>query len=225
MKVVVLLMTTLLTADDPAGAEPSPEQLRFFETSVRPLLVEHCFKCHGEKKQWGSLRLDSREGVLKGGDSGAAIDANSPKQSLLLERLRESDKDLRMPKGGQLTKRQIETLTRWVEMGASFPAHLKSKRTPRYPNHWSFQPLGEVTVPEVRNADWSQSEIDNFILARLEQVRLSPAATAERRRTRRPATQECLNAQRCGTPFPIPCAAGSVPRSPTSKTERCLKSF
>ena len=180
MKVVVLLMSTLLTADDPAGAEPSPEQLRFFEASVRPLLVEHCFKCHGEKKQWGSLRLDSRENVLKGGDSGATIDTDSPETSLLLERLLESDKDLRMPKGGQLTNRQIAMLTRWVKMGAPFPPDQTIKQTLRDPNHWSFQPLDEATAPAVRNADWSQSKIDHFILASLEQAELSPAAPADR---------------------------------------------
>ena len=190
MNVVVLLMSTLLTAEDPAGAEPSPEQLRFFEASVRPLLVEHCLKCHGEKKQWGSLRLDSREGLLKGGDSGAAIDADSPKQSLLLGRLHESDKDLRMPKGGQLTKRQIATLTRWVEMGAPFPASQKPKRKLRDPNHWSFQPLAKTAVPTVTNADWVQSEIDHFVLARLELAGLSPTAPADRRTLLRRVTYD-----------------------------------
>ena len=179
--VVALLMSALLAADDPAGGTPSVEQLRFFEASVRPLLVEHCFKCHGEKKQWGSLRLDSREGVLKGGDSGAAINVNLLKQSLLLERLRETDKELRMPKGGGLTKRQIATLARWVEMGAPFPPANKPKRKLRDPNHWSFQLVENVALPAVSNGAWPQSGIDNFILARLDEAGVSPASLADRR--------------------------------------------
>ena len=182
MNVVVLLMSSLLTADDPAVAEtPLSEQLRFFETSVRPLLVEHCFTCHGERKQWGGLRLDSRDAVLKGGDSGAAINVGSLKKSILIERLREADKDLRMPKGSQLTDRQIATLVRWVEMGAPFPATLKPKRRLRDPNHWSFRPLIEPPVPAVSNAAWPQSRIDNFILARLDEAGLRPASRADRR--------------------------------------------
>jgi len=176
----MLLMSTLLTAGGPAGDRPpAPEQLHFFETSVRPLLVKHCFRCHGEKKQWGSLRLDSADGLLKGGESGAVISAVSPKHSLLLKRLREPDEELRMPKGGQLTNQQIATLVRWVEMGAPFPAAQTPQRKLRNPNHWSFQPLGEIALPAVTNIAWPQSEIDHFILARMEQAGLSPAGSAD----------------------------------------------
>ena len=182
MNVVVLLMSVLLAADEPAAAvTPSAEQLRFFETSVRPLLAEQCLKCHGPKKQWGSLRLDSREAMLRGGDSGAAIVVGSPKKSLLIERLREADKDLRMPKGGQLTKPQIATLVRWVEMGAPFPPTQKTAQTLRDPDHWSFQPLVETPRPAVSNTAWPESDVDHFILARLDEAGLNPAPRADRR--------------------------------------------
>ncbi|MFP6765179.1 MAG: DUF1549 domain-containing protein, partial [Planctomycetaceae bacterium] len=211
MNVVMLLMSTLLTADGPAdGRHPTPEQLRFFETSVRPLLTEHCFQCHGEKKQWGSLRLDSHDGLLTGGDSGAAINADSPQQSLLLERLRESDEDLRMPKGGQLNGRQIATLSRWVEMGTPFPAARNPKRTLRNPNHWSFQPLSEMALPAVTGVAWPQSEIDQFILARLEETGLSPAGPADRRTLLRRVTFDLTGLP----PIPAEIEAFLADRSP-----------
>jgi cytochrome c553 len=182
VNVVVLLMSAFLAADEPSAARtPSAQQLRFFEMNVRPLLVEHCFKCHGEKKQWGGLRLDSRESMLRGGDSGAAVTVGSPEKSLLIERLRETDKDLRMPKGGRLTDRQIATLVRWMEMGAPFPSSPKTKRPLRDPNHWSFKPPVEPPVPAVSKPDWPESEIDNFVLARLDEAGLSPAPQADRR--------------------------------------------
>ena len=82
---MAMLLCVVLAAADPAGGQPpTPEQLRFFETSVRPMLVEHCFKCHGEKKQWGGLRLDSRAALMRGGDSGAAIVPGKPNESRLI---------------------------------------------------------------------------------------------------------------------------------------------
>ena len=86
------LIVGLLLAQAPAAeTSPSPEDLAFFETSVRPVLVEHCGKCHGATKQWASLRLDSREAFLKGGDSGPAIVPGKPDESLLIQAVRQTD--------------------------------------------------------------------------------------------------------------------------------------
>src|SRR5688500_5233697 len=102
----------------PAHAQekaPPPEQIRFFETSIRPLLVERCQKCHGAKKQEGSLRLDAREHLLKGGDSGPAVVVGKPDKSLLIHAVRHTTKSLQMPDGGKkLSDREIADLTRWV---------------------------------------------------------------------------------------------------------------
>jgi cytochrome c553 len=182
MNVVVLLMGAVLGAGEPASDQrPTAEQTRFFETSIRPLLVEKCFKCHGEKKQWGGLRLDSRESLLRGGESGAAIVPGKPDTSLLISAIRQTDDDLRMPQDDKLTERQIAELVRWVEMGAPFPTQAGTAERTRDPNHWAFQPPAEPPVPTVVNSAWPQSALDQFILAKLEAAGLSPSPQADRR--------------------------------------------
>ncbi|MGZ0172588.1 MAG: PSD1 and planctomycete cytochrome C domain-containing protein [Planctomycetales bacterium] len=182
MNVVVLLMGAVLGAGEPAPDQrPTAEQTRFFETSIRPLLVEKCFKCHGEKKQWGGLRLDSRESLLRGGESGAAIVPGKPDTSLLISAIRQTDDDLRMPQDDKLTERQIAELVRWVEMGAPFPMKVGAAERTRDPNHWAFQLPAEPPVPTVVNSAWPQSALDQFILAKLEAAGLSPSPQADRR--------------------------------------------
>ncbi len=177
-----ILLCLALAADEPVQvATPTVEQLRFFETNVRPVLVEHCQKCHGEKKQWGGLRLDSREALMRGGDAGAAIVPGKPKESLLIRAVRHEDEDLKMPKEGKLTERQIADLVRWVEMGAPFPQAQKTGARTRDPNHWAFQPPADVAVPAVKDLAWPQSVMDRFILAKIEEAGLSPAARADKR--------------------------------------------
>jgi hypothetical protein len=182
MNVVVVLMYALVAADEPTDAkQPTAEQLRFFETSVRPLLVEKCFKCHGDKKQWGGLRVDSREALLRGGESGAAIVSGEPDKSLLIRAVRQVDDDLRMPKDSKLTKRQIAELVRWVKIGAPFPVKSATAGRTRDPNHWAFHPPTEQRLPTVANPDWPQSAIDHFILAKLEAAGLAPTTRADKR--------------------------------------------
>ena len=180
--VFVMLLCAVLAVEEPAGGEPSTsEQIRFYETSIRPLLTEHCLKCHGEQKQWGGLRLDSREATLRGGDSGAAIVPGKPLDSLLIQAVQQEDEDLRMPKDDKLSERQIADLVRWIEMGATFPGAITPVARTRDPNHWAFQPPAETPVPEVRKADWSQSALDRFILVKLEAAGLSPSPRADKR--------------------------------------------
>ena len=123
LMVFVLLLYALLTTEEPSVGAPATaetatvetatvetatsEQVRFFETSVRPVLTEHCLKCHGDKKQWAGLRLDSREAALRGGDSGAAVVPGKPLESLLIRAVRHEDKDLKMPQDDKLSQRQI----------------------------------------------------------------------------------------------------------------------
>ena len=178
----LMLLCAVLAVEEPAGGEPSTsEQIRFYETSIRPLLIEHCLKCHGEKKQWGGLRLDSREATLRGGDSGAAIVPGKPLESLLIQAVQQEDEDLRMPKGDKLNERQIADLVRWIEMGATFPGATTAATRTRDPNHWAFQPPAETPVPEVRNELWSQSALDRFILVKLEAAGMSPSPRADKR--------------------------------------------
>ncbi len=175
-----VLLFAVLAVEDPAQAEaPTAEQLKFFETNVRPIFAEHCQKCHGEKKQWANLRLDSRSAILTGGDSGAAIKPGKPNESLLIKAVRHEDEDLKMPEN-KLADQQIADLVRWVEMGAPFPEAVKANARTRDPNHWSFQPPAEHPLPQVKNAKLVDSPIDQFILAKLEAAGLAPADRADK---------------------------------------------
>lgn len=177
-----VLLFAVLAAEDPAQTRaPTAEQLKFFETNVRPVLVEHCQKCHGEKKQWAGLRLDSRAALIQGGDSGAAISPGKPDDSLLIRAVRHEDENLKMPENSKLADRQIADLVRWVEMGAPFPETRPGISRNRDPNHWAFQPPAEVAIPSVINRDWINSPIDQFVLAKLEAAGLTPAAKADKR--------------------------------------------
>ena len=165
-----------------------PEQIRFFEASIRPLLIESCYKCHGEKKQWGGLRLDSRAAVLKGGDSGPAVVAGKPQESLLIRVVRHEVDGLNMPKDSKLLDRQIADLVRWVEMGVPFSPTIASRAKFRDPQHWAFQPVILPATPAVTNVSWPQTAVDNFILARMEAAQVIPAPMADKRTLIRRAT-------------------------------------
>lgn len=164
--------------------EPSvftAEQLRQFETHVRPILDEHCLKCHGTAKQWAGLRLDSREAILKGGDSGPAAIAGEPNASLLIRAVRHEDENLKMPQDDKLTDQQVEILTSWVKSGLPFPAASAASKRHRDPNHWAFNRPTEVEIPAVQDSAWPQSDLDRLILAPLEASGLSPAPKADKR--------------------------------------------
>ncbi|MBM4067597.1 MAG: DUF1553 domain-containing protein [Planctomycetes bacterium] len=168
------------------GPAPSAEQVRFFETSIRPLLVEHCFKCHGAARQKGDLRLDSREHLLKGGLSGPAVTPGRPEKSLLIKAIHYRDQGLKMPPKGKLSYRQIADLTRWVKSGAAFPANVVTTKKPG--DHWAFQPPREPAVPAVKNAQWPRNALDHFVLAQLEAKGLQPAPPADKHTLIRRAT-------------------------------------
>ncbi|MFM7168365.1 MAG: c-type cytochrome domain-containing protein, partial [Planctomycetaceae bacterium] len=167
----------------------SQQQLEIFEKQIRPLLVEHCLKCHGPEKQEGGLNLSSRESLLKGGDYGAALIAGKPNESLLVEAI-EYLSEPKMPPSGKLPAEKIEHLRRWVESGAAWPrdsplsegaAIVHSFRiTEQQKQWWAFQPRGDVRLPEVRAAEWPRNDLDRFVLAKLEQAGVAPATAADR---------------------------------------------
>src|SRR3954463_3114753 len=105
---VSLLLVFFLTATARA-ADPAPRAAEFFETKVRPVLAEHCFSCHGPKKQQAGLRLDSGEAALKGGDEGPVIERGQPEKSALIKAIRQ-DGDIKMPPKGKLPAQVIEDL-------------------------------------------------------------------------------------------------------------------
>src|ERR1035441_477022 len=106
-----------------SAADLTPAQSDFFENKIRPVLADHCYKCHSTfaEKIKGGLLLDSREALLKGGDDGKAIVPGDPEASLLIKAIRYTDPDLQMPKDKKLEDGQIADLTAWVKMGAPDP--------------------------------------------------------------------------------------------------------
>jgi hypothetical protein len=177
----------------PALAEPnkppSPETVRFFETKIRPLLSENCFRCHGDKKHKANLRLDSLAGMLGGGDRGPVLVPGHPEKSLLIKAIRHVDPDLKMPPSQKLSAQQIADLTQWVKIGAPWPGG-DSPAVVQRPKeyiisaadraHWAFQPLRRPPLPAVANKGWVSNPIDAFILARLEAKGLEPNPPAAR---------------------------------------------
>ena len=174
---IYVLLTSVCTAQESFTSA----QLQSFERTVRPILAEHCLKCHGPEKQWAGLRLDSRDAILKGGETGPAAIPGEAARSLLIRAVRHDDGVAQMPEDGQLSDEQIRSLTTWVDDGLPFPETDPSKPQTRDRNHWSFQSVADVVPPEVIRSDWVRTDVDRFILNAMEDAGLAPAATADRR--------------------------------------------
>ena len=171
-----------------SAAEPSSEGLELFEKKIRPLLAEQCFECHGEKKTKGGLRLDSREGWTKGGESGPAIVPGEPAKSLLIRAVGYANSDLQMPPKRKLAPDQLAALEKWVKLGAPDPRTLAAPVATKKigmtvdegRKFWSYQPVKAVAAPSLKDASWPRSDIDRFILAPIEAKNLKPAQDADR---------------------------------------------
>ena len=191
--VLGLLLSLVAPEISPGASAPDHAGVEFFEKHVRPVLVENCYKCHSAtaEKVKGGLLLDSRDGLLKGGDSGPAILPGDPERSLLIKAIRYTDENLQMPpKGRKLTELQIEDLTAWVKMGA--PLGISNFKSQISKPHWAFQPVREPAVPAVKHARLVQSPVDQFILAKLEEKGLSLSPRADKRTLIRRATYDLL---------------------------------
>ena len=194
---VTLLLSFMAGAQPPTQAPASPALLELFEKSVRPLLVEKCVSCHGETKQFGGLRLDSRPALLKGGDRGAAVIAGDPEHSRLVEAVRHTG-SLKMPPNGKLGDKEIQILVDWVKQGAVW-----SQNTPKGKTFeelmaeqrrvlWSLQPLRKPKLPTVKNSAWVKNPVDLYILEGLERRGLKPAPPASKITLIRRATFDLL---------------------------------
>lgn len=179
---VVLMLTPELLADQ----DRDPAKEKFFESNVRPLLIAKCVKCHGDTKQKGGLRLDSREALLEGGESGAAVVPGNPKKSAIIEAI--NYESFEMPPDGKLSEEEIAVLTKWVEDGAYWPAEISKAGKSRGgrgisdedKKWWAFQPISRPDVPSVANDTWSRGDIDRFIVAKLRAAELAPAPDADK---------------------------------------------
>ncbi|MCI0745892.1 MAG: PSD1 and planctomycete cytochrome C domain-containing protein [Verrucomicrobia subdivision 3 bacterium] len=168
---LALVFVTLLGTHSPA-AEPA------IGAQVRAVFEEKCFSCHGPEKQKGGLRLDSREAVLGGGDSGAAILPGKGLASLLYSNVAGLNPDTIMPpKGERLTSNQVALIVSWIDRGAPWPEGVASAAKSA---HWAFRAPVRPAIPKVKNSKWVRNEVDSFILSRLESEKIKPSPEADR---------------------------------------------
>jgi hypothetical protein len=178
------------TKPDPHANPTDPAKVEFFEKKVRPVLVNHCYHCHSaDTKPAGGLRVDDRNGLILGGNTGPAVVPGKPEKSLLITRTTPENKKRRMPlEGEHLTPEQTEILAKWIADGAAWPALRVpvslGKVRPEYERlkkeHWAFQPLKAPAVPAVADAGWARTDTDRFLLAQLEAKGLKPVGDADR---------------------------------------------
>jgi len=190
---VALLISVIascsLLCGSPDSAQPraiSTADAEFFESRVRPVLVKNCYACHGADQQQSSLRVDSRDALVKGGARGPSIVPGDPEKSLLVKAIRHDG--LKMPIGTRLKEADISAIEEWIRKDAVWPVTAAAKglsRKDRYGQlareHWAFQPVSNVTAPAMKDSVWAKTSLDRFILSRLQQSNLSPAKPADKR--------------------------------------------
>ena len=170
-----------------------------FDKTIRPLLAEHCFECHGSNEPSSGLDLSSRSGLLAGGKRGPAAVPGKPAESLFIAALKHSDPKLKMPnKKAKLSDQDIATFEQWIADGIPWPENAgitivasagpEFTITPQQRAHWSLQPISAPAVPPVKNRAWVQDPIDVFVAARQEAAGVSPAPRADRATLIRRAT-------------------------------------
>ncbi len=201
---LVLLLTVLNIFNGPSAdaqvqakkTSPQNEQagIEFFENKIRPVLIAHCYECHsGEPDpENASFVLDTREGILQGGDSGNAVVPGNLKQSLILQAIEHDAEFYAMPPDEKLPAAVIADFRKWIQMGAPDPRKGTANSRPqtnkpaltidfdKEREFWSFRPLNNPNVPTVQNQSWSANPIDRFILAKQEQAGMKPVSLADK---------------------------------------------
>ena len=195
LPLVLAVAAADLTAQDGA------DDLRFYRDEVQPVLEANCYRCHGDRsvKIRGDLWLRTRTNVLRGGHSGPIVDLVEPEQSRILRFINHEDREHRMPPKEKLANADIAALTEWVHRGVPMPVvdgewiyDKPDLITDEARAFWSFQPVAAVELPAVRDPAWCRSEIDRFVLARLEQAGLRPVSEADRVSLIRRATYDLI---------------------------------
>ena len=197
---VILLMVlggfpVIADAAEPDGA------VEHFERKVRPLLAERCWKCHGPDQQDGELRLDTASGLRRGSESGPVVVKGKPDASRIIEVVRRTG-EIRMPPQTPLQESEITDLVKWIRDGAVWPNAAPTRSatessdgslfSTRDKSYWAFQPVRDPRPPVVRGTRWVQSDVDRFVLARLEAQNLSPAPSAHKRTLLRRVTFDLI---------------------------------
>jgi hypothetical protein len=207
--------SVLLEAADTAAPHTrfTPAQLDFYQQQVLPILTDNCYKCHSHEadKIKANFVLDSREGLLEGGESGPAIVPGDPDKSLLMKAVRHDTEDLQMPPKRKLADEQIAILSFWITMGAPYRttnamslARTRGKKiTESDRTWWAYQTVRGVEVPTIPDKAWSLNPVDKFVYAKLKSSGLSPAPEADRRTLMRRTYYDVIG---------LPPGAGEVER-------------
>jgi hypothetical protein len=186
---LILVTSALIAVIDPSithAEELSKSDVDFFEKKIRPVLVKHCYECHSAKSKelGGKLLLDSRDGILQGGESGPALISGKPNESLIVQSMRYEDTE--MPPEEPLPETVVNDFVSWITRGAPDPrfdkeavevvtndaANLDTEK------HWSFYPRQSTENPTVRDEAWPRDPIDHYVLAKIEEAKLSPTGDA-----------------------------------------------
>ncbi|OWK43152.1 PSD1 and planctomycete cytochrome C domain-containing protein [Fimbriiglobus ruber] len=171
------MLTLLISAALLAPAAPPPgADDAFFEAKVRPVLVERCVRCHGPEKASGELRLDSREALLKGGESGPAIVPGKPAESLLVRAVKREKSVTAMPADKPLPPDAVAALEAWVAAGAPWPVRTTPVKAAR---HWAFEPMRDAR-PSTIPGRVGQQPVDAFVEAKQREAGVKPVAAADK---------------------------------------------
>jgi hypothetical protein len=178
------LLAILLAIPGPASSVygQTPAQTEFFESSIRPILVARCGACHGDKVQMGGKQFTTRDGLHVSG----AVVPGDPQASRLVQAIQYEGK-IKMPPTGKLPDAEIAKIVRWIGEGAFWP-DTPAKPEPQTGGYWAFQPVKKPTAPSVHDASWARTEVDRFILAKLEEKNLHPVRDADKYTLLRRAT-------------------------------------
>ena len=173
-------LTFILFLLPSAAQAQTSDPVTFFETKIRPVLAEHCYECHGPKKQRGDVRVDSRDALTKTTDEGPLIVAGHPEKGRLVKAIRHEG-EFKMPPKGKLPAETIGNFTTWIKAGAVWPEDKNKSASASWKDHWAFKPVRKTDPPTVKAANWIKTPVDAFVLAKLEANGLTPNPAADRR--------------------------------------------
>ncbi|HLW76828.1 MAG TPA: DUF1549 domain-containing protein, partial [Bryobacteraceae bacterium] len=206
------------------GTEPNNKPgdkagIEFFEKKIRPVLVDRCYSCHSTqvKSPRGGLRLDSKEGMRRGGDSNhAAVTPGDLEKSRLLAAIQRTGV-LKMPPDGPLPDETIADFETWIKMGAPDPRPKEKPLPPPYDlekakQFWSFRPVTDPAPPKIADPAWNKTPIDRFMKAKFDEKKLTPAGLTSKRTLIRRATFDLTGLP----PTPAEVAAFVADSSPTA---------
>ena len=184
---IIAVFVGLMSAAAALAQQPTADSLKFFESNIRPVLATHCYECHSTSsgKIRGGLKVDSREALLRGGDSGPAVVPNSLERSLLYQALSSGDDVSPMPPKGKLPQAVIDDFRKWILMGAPDPrvttinaAVATSIDVAKGRDYWAYRPVVITRPPETGAEGWARTDIDRFVAAKLTEHGLKPVADA-----------------------------------------------